>query len=114
MNEFAKFDHHEHLFMVMPFVKDSLSVGYETIDVPILQYMFPHLHPIKSIVYNYSEVEMILGQDVFHAIEPLEHFKEEIKILMSLSVCPLAGFSVARFPHQLVFEPALASSRLKT
>ena len=56
-------------------MKDSLSVCSETNDVPILQDRFPHLQPIKPIVYNYSDVEMILGQDVFHAIKPLEYFQ---------------------------------------
>ena len=55
--------------------EDSLSVGSKTIDVPILQDRFPYLQPIKPIVNNYSDVEMILGQDVFHAIKPLEYFQ---------------------------------------
>ena len=75
MNVFAKFDHHEYSFRVTPFVKVNLSVGSETIDVSILQDRFPHLQPIKPIVYNYSDVEMILGQDVFHAIKPLKYFQ---------------------------------------
>ena len=40
MNVYAKFDHHENSFRVTPFVKDSLSVGSETIDVTILQDRF--------------------------------------------------------------------------
>ena len=75
MNVFAKFDHHEYSFRVTPFVKDSLSVVSETIDVTILQDRFPYPQPIKRIVYNYSDVEMIVGQDVFHAIKPLEYFQ---------------------------------------
>ena len=75
VNVFAKFEQHEYSFRVTPFVKDSLSVGSETIDVPILQDWFPHLQSIKPIVYNYSDVEMMLEQDVFHAIKPLEYFQ---------------------------------------
>ena len=75
VNVFAKFDHHDYSSRVTPFVKDSLSVGSETIDVTLLQDRFPHLQPIKHIVYNYSDLEMILGQDVFHAIKPLEYFQ---------------------------------------
>ena len=75
VNVFANFDHHEYSFRVTPFVKDSSSVGSETLDLPILQDRFPHLQPIKPIVYNYSDVEMILGQDVFHAIKPLVYFQ---------------------------------------
>ena len=36
---------------------------------------FPHLQPIKPIVYDYSDVEMILGQDVFHGMKPLKYFQ---------------------------------------
>ena len=72
VNVFAKVDHHEYSFSVTPFVKDSLSIGSETIDVTILQDRFPYLQPIETIVYNYSDVDMMLGQDVFHAIKPLE------------------------------------------
>ena len=75
VNVFVKFDQHEYSFRVTPFVKDSLSVGSETNDVPILQDRFPHLQPVKPFIYNYSDVEMILGQDVFHAIKPLEYFQ---------------------------------------
>ena len=81
MNVFAKFDHHENSFRVTPFVKDSLSVGSEPIDVSILQGRFPHLQPIKLIVYNYSAVEMI-SQDVFHATNLSNTSKEKIKILL--------------------------------
>ena len=56
-------------------MKNSLSVGSKTIDVTILQESLPHLQLIKPIVYNYSDVEMILGQDVFHSIKPLEDFQ---------------------------------------
>ena len=51
VNVLAKFDHHEYSFRVTPFVRDSLSVGSETIDVTILQDRFPHLQPIKPIFY---------------------------------------------------------------
>ena len=75
VNVFAKFGHYEYSLRVTPFVKYSLSVGSETIDAPILQDRFPHQQPIKPIVYNYSDVEMMLGQEVFHAIKPLEYFQ---------------------------------------
>ena len=69
VNLFAKFDHHENSFKVTKIEKDRLSDGSETIDVPTLQDRFPHLQPVDTIVYNYSDVEMILGQDVFQAIK---------------------------------------------
>ena len=110
---FAKFEHHEYSFRVTSFVKDSLSVGSETIDINI-QDRFPHLQPIKPIVYNYSDVEMILRQDVFHAIKPLEYFQGRNQNTPVAVRMPIAGFSVAHFHHQLVFEPPLSSAMLKT
>ena len=75
VNVFAKFDLLENSFRVTPFVKDDLSVVSKTIEVPFLQVRFPHLQPNKPIVYNYSDVEMMLEQDVFHAIKLLETIK---------------------------------------
>ena len=96
VNVFAKFDHHEYSFRVTPFVKDSLSVGSETIDFPILQHRFPHLQPIKPIVYNYSDIEMIFGQDVFQPIKPLEYF-QGVKSKYSCR-CPYAHWLGSQWP----------------
>ena len=41
---------------------------------PIVQDKFLHLQPKESTFYNNSNIEMILGQDVFDAIKLLEHF----------------------------------------
>ena len=37
-------------------------------------------------------------------LSPSNTSKEEIKLLLSLYVCPLAGFSVARFPRATIFK----------
>ena len=93
VNVFAKFDHHEYSFRVTPFVKDSLSVGSKTIDVTILQDRFAHLQPIKPIVYNYSDVEMILGQPSLSNTS-----KDEIKTLLSL---PYAHWLGSQWPTSI-------------
>ena len=49
-------------------------MGKDIINVPDLQAQFPHLAPVPPIVYSYSDVKAIFGQDVFHAIQPLEFF----------------------------------------
>ena len=61
-------------FDVSPYVKGSIDVGKDVINVPNLQAQFPHLAPVPPIVYSYSDVKAIFGQDVFHAIQPLEFF----------------------------------------
>ena len=61
-------------FPVTPYVRDDLIVGNDVIDVDHWKKTYPHLEPIPLSKYSYSNVEMILGQDVFHSIRPLEYF----------------------------------------
>ena len=64
-------------FPVTPYVRDDLKVGNDVIDVDNLKIIYPHLEPIPLSKYSYSNVEMILGQDVFHCIRPLEYFEAD-------------------------------------
>ena len=67
----------EFSFHLHPYVKTNLNVGSDRIDIPLLKERFPHLEPLKSIVYSYSDVRIILGQDAFRAIRPIEYFESE-------------------------------------
>ena len=49
------------------------------INVELLKQKYPHLEPIALQKYSYADVEMILGQDVFHSIRPLEYFESDRK-----------------------------------
>ena len=62
----------------MPYVKEELNVGTEVIDVESLKVLYPHLEPIP-LKYSYGDVEMVLSQDVFHCIRPLEYFETDRK-----------------------------------
>ena len=55
------------------------TVGNDVIDVESLKTMYPHLEPIPLKKYSYADVDMILGQDVFHFIRPLEYFDSDRK-----------------------------------
>ena len=66
-------------FDLEPFLKKDLHVGSDVIDVASLQEVYPHLQPLKPLRYSYAEVEMIIGQDAFHAIRPLEYFVTDAK-----------------------------------
>ena len=59
-------------FTINPFVKESLNVGSDIINVQALQETYPHLAVLDPVTYSYKDIEMILGQDVYHAIHPLE------------------------------------------
>ena len=66
-------------FVVKPYVREDLKVGTDTIDVELLKTKYPHLQPISLKKYSYADVEMILGQDVFHSFRPLEYFDSDRK-----------------------------------
>ena len=67
-------------FDVKPYVRKNLHVGNDVIDVDQLKQQYPHLERVALSKYSYGEVEMILGQDVFHSIRPLEYFESDRKI----------------------------------
>ena len=64
-------------FPVKPFVRNGLKIGNDFIDVDNLKAKYPPLEPISLSKYSYADVEMSLGQDVFHAIRPLEYFESD-------------------------------------
>ena len=66
-------------FTINPFVKESLNVGSDTINVQALQEIYPHLAVLDPVTYSYKDIQMILGQDLYHAIRPLEHFSANEK-----------------------------------
>ena len=59
-------------FTINTFVKESLSVGSDIFNVQALQEIYPHLAVLDPVTYSYEDIEMILGQEVYHAIRPLE------------------------------------------
>ena len=66
-------------FTERPYVRETLNVGSDIIDVKSMQETYPHLAVLDPVRYSYGEIEMILGQDVYHAIRPLEYFAADEK-----------------------------------
>ena len=64
-------------FIINFFVKESLNVGSDKINVQALQETYPHLAVLDPLTYSYKDSEMILGQDVYQAIRPLEYFSAD-------------------------------------
>ena len=67
------------VYTLKPYVKQRINVGSDVIDVPALQRRYPHLAPLSSEPHSYADVELVLGQDAFAAIHPLEYFEAESK-----------------------------------
>ena len=66
-------------FDVKPFVGKHLSVENDFIDVDGLKQQYPHLESTPLKRYNYANVEMILDQDIFQVIRPLDYFETDPK-----------------------------------
>ena len=64
-------------FHARSFVKTDLNLGSDTMNVSGLKKVYPHLAPVPSLTYQYSDVEMILGQDCFHASRPVKIHGDE-------------------------------------
>ena len=66
-------------FTVRPYVRETLNVGSDIIDVKSTQETYPHLAVLDPVKYSYGNIEMIIGQDVYHAIRPLAFFAADEK-----------------------------------
>ena len=69
----AKPNESEFSFSFVAFVKHNMYIGPDVINVSELQVKYPQLAPLKTTAYNYKEIEIVIGQDFYHAIRPLEH-----------------------------------------
>ena len=70
----------EFSFSFRAYVKDHIRIGSDSISIPELQEKYPQLAPIKPRHYKYEDVEIIIGQDFYHAIRPVEYLLGEDSI----------------------------------
>ena len=68
------------MFSFRAYVKDHIRIGSDSISIPELQEKYPQLAPIKPIHYKYEDVEIIIGQDFYHAIRRVEYLLWEDSI----------------------------------
>ena len=81
-------------FNVKPYVRKHRIVVNDFIDVDRLKQQYPRLEPIPLKEYSYANVEIILGQDMFRVILPLEYFETDRKSTPIAVRLPLGGVSV--------------------
>ena len=62
----------DFVFSLCAYVKDKIRIGCELINTADLQNKYPQLAPIKPTQYTYEDVEVIIGQDYYHAVRPIE------------------------------------------
>ena len=82
----SSLDGSRETYKLSPYLKDNINVDTDVIDNASLQSIYPHLAPLKAEKYSYSDVELILGQDAFQAIRPMEYFESDMKTPPSQSV----------------------------
>ena len=59
-------------FKATPYLKEDLNVGAEVINIKALQETHPHLTVLGPVTYCYGKIEMIVEQDMYHAMRPLD------------------------------------------
>ena len=69
----AETNNSEFSFSFRAYVKDHIRNGSDRVSIPELQEKYVQLAPTKPIHYKYEEVEIIIGQDFYHAIRPVEY-----------------------------------------
>ena len=62
----------DFVFSLFAYVKDNIRIGSELINIADFQNKYPQLAPIKPTQYTYEHVEIIIGQDYYHAVRPIE------------------------------------------
>ena len=71
-------------------MRTHLSVGYDFIDIEELKQQHSHLQPSALKGQSYVNVGLILGQDVFHVIRPLQFFEtyqKETPFVVGFPLC---------------------------
>ena len=68
----SELNNSDFVFSLCAYVKDNIRIGSELINIADLQNKYPQLAPIKPTHYTYEDVEVIIGQDYYHAVRPIE------------------------------------------
>ena len=79
----------EFSFSFRAYVKDHTRIGSDSISIPELQEKYPQLAPIKPRHYKYEHVEIIIGQDFYHVIRPVEYLPGELSISPCAELLPI-------------------------
>ena len=84
----------DFVFSLCVYVKDNIRIGSELINIADLQNKYPQLAPIKPNQYTYEDVEVIIGQDYYHAIRSIEFILGDDKN-SPCSVCLPIGWVIS-------------------
>ena len=77
-------------FVVKPLVRKKMNVRTNVIDDDSFKVQHPYLEPFPLKNFKNRDVDVILGQNMFHSIHPLEYFETDRKHTPIASRFPLA------------------------
>ena len=66
----------DYTFRVIAYVKDEINVGSHKVDFQAIQEEYPQLEPIKPVRYNFLDIEIVIGQDFYQHIRPLDYIHD--------------------------------------
>ena len=84
----------DFVFSLCAYVIDNIRIGPELINIADLQNKYPQLAPIKPTKYTYEDVEVIIGQDYYHAVRHIEFILGDDKN-SPCSVCLPIGWVIS-------------------
>ena len=58
---------------VHAYTKANLSIGKDSYNVTTLKKTYQQLKPLPNVVVNYQDVVLLLGQDAYECIQPIEY-----------------------------------------
>ena len=88
-------------FKVSPYVKEDLNEGAVVININALQETYPHLAVLDPVTYCHGNIEMILGQDKYHVIHPLDYFAGDEKFSPFAVRLPIGWVLSGHLPSSL-------------
>ena len=92
----------DFVFSLCEFFKDNIPIGSELINIGDLQNKYPQLAPIKPTQYTYEDVELIIGQDYYHAVKPIEFILGDDKNSPCSVRLPIGWVISGPFPPSVV------------
>ena len=69
----------DFVFPLCAYVEDKIRIGSELINKADLKNKYPQLAPIKPTQNTYENSEVIIGQDYYHAVRPIEFISGDEK-----------------------------------
>ena len=103
----------DFVFPLCECVTDNIRIGFELINIADFQNKYPQLAPIKPIQNTYEDVEVIIGQDYYHAVRPVEFILGDDKNSLCSGRSPIGWVKSGPYRRPLFLLLRVSSVLLK-